>query len=260
VEKTLDLLRRSARMRIIVVTSGARSDEQGSGGYRMTTARSQSLRRPAMLAATVAITAAIVGLLTAPAVAQEPPPGYYPPPDYYPLPWQGSYLGFHLGWGNADAGDGFVGGLQIGYNWQSGRLVYGLEADVTWSDISDSETFRVCAGPGACVSTRVESSIDWLATVRGRVGYIVQPGFLAYATAGFGFVSASASASLNVPGFDIGSLHADETDTSFVWGFGVESRISPTTLVRIEYLAFNDDADLNVLRAGVSFKLGNWGG
>jgi outer membrane immunogenic protein len=202
-----------------------------------------------MLAATVAIAATIVGLLTAPAAAQEPP-------DYYPLPWQGSYIGFHLGWGDADAADGFVGGLQIGYNWQSGRLVYGLEADVSWTDISFSERFAVCAAPRACVSTRVESSIDWLATVRGRVGYVVQPGFLAYATAGFGFVSGSASASLDVPGFDIDRLHSDDTDASFVYGFGIESRLSPATLLRIEYLGFSD-ADLDIVRAGLSIKLGN---
>jgi outer membrane immunogenic protein len=175
--------------------------------------------------------------------------------DYHPPHWQGSYAGFHLGYGDADAADGFVGGLHVGYSWQAGRIVYGLEADIAWSDISYSETFTLCAAAASCVSTRVQSSIDWLATVRARLGYLVQPDLLPYVTAGFGLVSGSASASIDVPGFAVDPLSADDTDMELVYGIGLEARVGPGMLLRIEYLGFSH-TELDLIRAGLSFKLG----
>jgi outer membrane immunogenic protein len=199
---------------------------------------------------------AVAGTISAvtPAAAQG---GYgLPPPEYYPALWQGVYGGFHLGYGDADRADGFVGGVQIGHNWQSGQLVYGLEADVTWSDISDSERISVC-GPGvpsSCVSARVESSIDWMGTVRARAGYLFQPGLLGYVTAGFGFVSGSGSASLRAGDVHFEPFTDDETDVDFVYGIGVEGKFTPTSTLRIEYLGFSD-TDLDIIRASVNFRL-----
>src|SRR5262249_38079839 len=103
--------------------------------------------------------------LAGPAAAQN---GYGPPPgEYYPF-WQGWYAGVHGGWGEAGSADGAVVGGQIGYNWQRGQLVYGIEADASWSDISDSEHFSVCAAGVDCISARATASIDWMLTVRGR--------------------------------------------------------------------------------------------
>jgi hypothetical protein len=49
--------------------------------------------------------------------------GAYPDQPYYPSIWQGLYAGVHVGFGNGDGG--VLGGGQLGYNWQSGRIVYG---------------------------------------------------------------------------------------------------------------------------------------
>jgi outer membrane immunogenic protein len=187
-----------------------------------------------------------------PAVAQG---GYGPPPGaYYPF-WQGWYAGVHGGWGEANSADGGVVGGQIGYNWQKGQLVYGVEADASWSDISETRHFRVCATDFDCIEARASASIDWMLTVRGRIGYLFQPGLLAYATAGFGHVSASASAS--VSGFGLTDrISVSDSDTDFVFGVGVEYRFGPTTTLRVEYLGF-DDANIDIVRAGVNFKLGN---
>src|SRR5262245_33821432 len=68
-------------------------------------------------------------------------PDYYAQP--YPLSWHGSYAGVHLGFGD---GDGVVGGGQIGYNWQSGRVVYGIEADFSLSSMEDEASACI---PGA---------------------------------------------------------------------------------------------------------------
>ena len=177
-----------------------------------------------------------------------------PPPDYYPYLWQGWYAGFHLGYGEAGQADGFVVGAQIGYNWQNGLLVYGLEGDLTWSDIGFSDGVRVCDF-GDCISARVSASIDWMATVRGRLGYLFQPGLLGYATAGFGFVSGSASSS--VSGFGLHERFSfSDTGTEFVFGIGLEGKLSPASTLRVEYLGYSD-SEIDVIRAGLSFRFGN---
>jgi outer membrane immunogenic protein len=168
-----------------------------------------------------------------PAAADGPPPGYGPA---YPSIWQGLYGGVHLGWGDAGSADGVVGGAQVGYNWQKGQIVYGLEADFSFTDISvENPVF--------------EASIDWLATARGRVGFLFTPRVLGYATAGFGIGRASGS----FMGVSLGH----DTETDVVFGLGLEGKISDAMSLRVEYLAFGNDIDVDVVRAGLNFKLGN---
>jgi outer membrane immunogenic protein len=90
-------------------------------------------------------------------------------------------------------------------------------------------------------------SIDWMASVRGRVGYLVQPNLLAYATGGLGIVGFSVSPS--VPGF------GDDTDTDFVIGVGLEGKYNEATSWRVEYLNFDD---IDIIRAGLNFKIGGY--
>lgn len=132
----------------------------------------------------------------------------------YPSIWQGLYGGVHLGAASSEHDDGLVAGVQVGYNWQSNYFVYGLEGDLSLAD----------------------GSIDWLASVRGRAGYLLDPRLLAYATLGFGFANAGG------------------TESDMVFGLGVEGRINPTTTVRLEYLSYGD-LDIDVVRAGINFKL-----
>jgi outer membrane immunogenic protein len=136
-----------------------------------------------------------------------------------PWTWTGFYAGVHVG--SADTGwdDGLIGGVQVGRNWQSGKIIYGLEGDVSLSDTD---------------------FIDWFATVRGRVGYLISPNILAYGTAGLGFVN-----------FDHGG-----NESEFVVGLGVEGKLTETTSVRLEYLNFTD-TDIDMVRVGVNWKF-NW--
>lgn len=148
----------------------------------------------------------------------------------FPAIWRGAYVGLHLGQGESGPADGIVGGGQIGYNWQSGPIVYGLEADVSYSDISFGN-----------------ASIDWLATARGRVGYLLLPNLLAYGTVGFGLASASAS---------FGPFSVDDTESDIVYGLGLEGKFSDKLSARIEYQAFGD-LDIDVVRVGLNYRLGN---
>ena len=148
----------------------------------------------------------------------------------YPPIWRGAYVGLHLGHGESGPADGFVGGGQIGHNWQSGPIVYGLEADVSFADISVGN-----------------ASIDWMATARGRLGYLLLPNLLAYGTVGFGFASGSAS---------FGGFSANGTESDIVYGLGLEGKFTDKLSARIEYLAFGD-LNIDVVRVGLNYRLGN---
>ena len=174
---------------------------------------------------------------------------------HYPRHWGGFYAGLHGGWGESDPAEGAIGGGQLGYNWQIGPIVYGLEADFSFADIGFSESGTVCDPGLGCVSASVNGSIDWLATVRGRVGYLIQPSFLIYGTAGLGIVQGSASATVSGLGSTAEAFVTD-TELDFVYGFGIEGRLNPTMTLRLEYLTFND-LEIDVVRAGVNFRFGN---
>jgi outer membrane immunogenic protein len=92
---------------------------------------------------------------------------------------------------------GFVGGGQIGYDHQFGVFVLGIEADIQGSGIrgtshmvgaaSSSETSstgNTAENWNAVGGTTVHAGVDWLGTVRGRVGYLWTPTMLIYGTGG----------------------------------------------------------------------------
>jgi outer membrane immunogenic protein len=79
---------------------------------------------------------------------------------------------------------GYNGGLQAGYNWQQGNIVYGVETDIQYST---QETDRSCLI--TCTSTTsaaFRQKLDWFGTARGRIGYGVGP-TLFYATGGLAY-------------------------------------------------------------------------
>jgi outer membrane immunogenic protein len=96
--------------------------------------------------------------------------------------WSGWYIGAHAGaaWQQAQAVDyglsfsktTFIGGGQIGYNWQHGNFVFGLESD-----------FSGIAGKNTLAGYEFQSSIRWLSTTRARFGLAVGD-TMAYMTAG----------------------------------------------------------------------------
>jgi outer membrane immunogenic protein len=127
--------------------------------------------------------------------------------------WSGFYAGVNAGWGwrsddeesvvlapgpgvvpgtliFPDSGDGgFVGGAQIGYNFQTGSFVWGLEADIQWADTDQDEEVRfVPAGaPGTFVPGEFDNNLsDWFGTVRARAG-VAFDRVLVYATGGVAF-------------------------------------------------------------------------
>ncbi|HRD76233.1 MAG TPA: outer membrane beta-barrel protein [Hyphomicrobiaceae bacterium] len=172
--------------------------------------------------------------------------------------WTGLYLGAHGGYttgtavldgGRGSVGfDGMGGGIHLGYNWQSGGIVWGLETDSTWSNARGSSSM---GGP-----TTMTVSHDWVSSLRARVGIPVDNAHL-YLTAGAAAGHASWSA---------GGLASSDTLFGLVLGGGLEYRLHEALSLRIEGLhyMFGDrtvslpggnarvDADMTTFRAGLS--------
>ena len=106
-------------------------------------------------------------------------------------------------------GGAFTGGIQVGYNWQSGPWVYGVEADFNLSSVSEQ-------------FAEYQFSNPWFGTMRGRAGYLIN-NFFFYGTAGLAFgVTTVAS----------GGLSDSSGHLGWAVGAGVEFGLAPLGLVR----------------------------
>jgi outer membrane immunogenic protein len=170
------------------------------------------------------------------AAADLPHPSYYTAPA--PLSaysWTGPYLGGNLGyeWGatsnNPTRPSGFAGGVEAGYNWQSGQFVFGGEADIQLSGATDTFAPWKFSNP-------------WFGTVRGRAGYAVS-NLLIYGTAGLAFGELQAET--------FGLVTETHTNAGWTAGAGVEAAFAANWSAKVEYL-FVDLASNNYAVTGTS--------
>ncbi len=151
--------------------------------------------------------------------------------------WAGPYLGANLGygWGSVDnnlaSPSGFLGGVQAGYNWQSGQFVFGIEGDIQASGADDRFAAWKFSNP-------------WFGTVRGRVGYAMN-NVLLYGTGGLAFGELKAEA-----------FGMTESHTSAGWtvGAGAEVGFAPNWTAKVEYL-YVDLSSNNFVLTGASNSL-----
>lgn len=156
---------------------------------------------------------------------------YAPPPAVFN--WTGFYAGGHLGYGFSDDVDGFLGGAQIGYNWQfSPNIVFGVEADISGTDMNGTPL-------------GIPAHIDYIGTARARVGYTWDRTML-YGTGGFAFARSS-----------LAGLH--DTDTGWVIGAGLEWAYSNRWTAKAEYLYHDLGAgfDASVIKLGMNYRFGS---
>lgn len=173
-----------------------------------------------------------------------------------PFSWTGFYAGVHAGatFGDNDAqivsngqpffhdgtdapfdlsATGFEGGAQIGYNWQMDAFVFGVEADFGGMGASDST-----GGIGTpTLWNGLGTDYDWLATVRGRVGYAWDR-VLVYGTAGLAisqFTDTYHFQKTDDPG-DTSDLSWGDTATGWTVGGGVEYSMTNHVSLRLEGL------------------------
>ena len=168
---------------------------------------------------------------------------------YVPAPnWTGFYIGVNGGWGwTNDNIDGAVFGGQIGYNWQMSNWVLGIEGDFDGAGISGTRqsVFANAVAPftdGFSATART----NWLASIRGRLGYVWGPGLL-YFTGGGAWEDVTVHAMFS-DGFAGQSVAGSfsQTRSGFVIGGGYEWMVAPSWTVRAEYLFYdfsNDNAN-----------------
>ena len=205
------------------------------------------------LAMTALLVSSACGAVAAdfPAVPRSAPSSHVPSPVYN---WTGLYIGGNIGGGWADARSDFrvagaplfasastnlsgvLGGAQLGGNWQTGSVVYGLETDFQFSAVDGDITAPNCppAVCGVAVSARYSQEMPWFGTVRGRVGY-AQDTWMVYATGGYAYARFEAEASARAGGLSA-AVSRSETRSGWTLGGGVELGLSPHWSVKVEYL------------------------
>jgi len=176
-----------------------------------------------------------------------------------PFSWTGIYAGANLGGGFGAGGGralgfgtdaaaapneffsfaaptpgGVIGGLQGGYNWQSGPVVLGVEADMQAAGLSGTS-----AGLGAGGSNPLgvaHQTVDWFGTLRGRVGWTATPTLLLYATGGLAVGGGGGRFSYLNGGNNSADAFDAPTHLGFAAGGGLEWAFAPEWSAKLEYL------------------------
>jgi outer membrane immunogenic protein len=134
---------------------------------------------------------------------------------------------------------GFTGGVTGGYNWQVSSAVIGVEADFNYFGVKGSTSgtgiYPCCAPTSFTVNSSVSS--DWLATVRGRVGFLATPALLLYGTGGLAVANVKASY-LFTDTFALANESASISTTRYGWtaGAGAEYALMNGWSIKAEYL------------------------
>lgn len=159
---------------------------------------------------------------------------------------------------------GFIGGLGAGYNWQMGNVVIGGEADISGIAGGRGSASRTGVASDGLFSytSRVTASsgIDWIGTVRGRLGYLVTPSLLVFGTGGLAV--GGVHSSINVAGVGsgpngeawVGNGTRNDTRVGWTAGGGAEWRFAPHWSTKIEYLY----VDLGSVSYSVPVVGSNW--
>jgi high affinity Mn2+ porin len=193
--------------------------------------------------------------------------------------WTGFYLGGHVGYGGGSFGPGtnplpeqgvffphsvtgLIGGYQAGYSRQfSNHVVLGIEADASFTSPLD--------GP-ALTSTPFHTTLDYVGTVRGRVGYAFGT-LLPYATGGLAWghshvnINDGARSIVSSPG---------QNHLGWTAGAGVEFAVSGNWSAKVEYdyidlsrrmydlsgfglPPINVDPNIHLVKLGLNYRFGD---
>lgn len=219
---------------------------------------------------------AALGALIAAAPAQAADLGRMPmkgpPPmaSFMPFSWTGFYFGVNAGYGSGDdspvittgqsainiadidAGarpasvdlspDGFIGGVQMGYNYQVGTFVYGLETDIQYTRFHDRRTVTTTAVNGIDrLDNRFGQELEYLGTFRARVGLAADRA-LFYITGGlaYGGIDNNASFTGPLPGaVEQFSGRISRTEVGYTIGAGLEYAFTNNMSFKAEYLYYD---------------------
>ncbi|MEQ9261184.1 MAG: outer membrane beta-barrel protein [Roseovarius sp.] len=222
----------------------------------------------------LAAAAALAGILTIqPAFADTPAAAHSA------TAWQGLFGGANLGFGATDTTinqpgggptpfpiatdpDGALPGIQFGYNHQSGRVLFGLVADMALNSLSGAANGRAFAPP-----TAFRTEYDRMATARGRIGFLAGETTLIYGHGGLAFAEISHT-EVGGAGPFAGVSSSDE-EFGYVIGAGLEVMTGDNISLFAEYSftefdtpspiptafgpLFPDTEPLHVVKFGVNY-------
>jgi len=151
---------------------------------------------------------------------------------------------------------GFIGGGQIGYNYQfANSFVAGIEADI--QGVAASNRTDTVFGSGVPVGFPAETinstvtareRIDYIGTVRGRLGFTITPTFLVYGTGGLAYGGVNSSVAISQQNLPAGSTFGapfssfgslSNTRVGWTAGGGLEWLFAPNWSVKVEYLYYD---------------------
>jgi outer membrane immunogenic protein len=186
--------------------------------------------------------------------------------------WTGFYIGAHVGWGwgetdstileadnnffpqghvNTNKFDGILGGGQIGWNYQAGQWVFGIEAQASWTDIKGDDIHTAVLVANRQAETHTE--VNWVVTLTGRLGFAAGPA-LFYVKGGGAW--ADFEALTNSRNTLTGAINQTTSggETRFGWtvGAGIEYALGNNWSVKGEY-NFLDFGTERVTRSGTNF-------
>lgn len=181
--------------------------------------------------------------------------------------------GFALSTDGSTDVDGFALGGYLGFNYRIDSVLLGVEGDVNWDNAEGKSDYRLYGSPAGLL--HAESSIDWDASVRARLGYIFDERALVYVTGGPSWLSQSVDT--NLCSYEGGSC--GDTVTRFGWqlGGGAEYFVTDAFSIKAEYihgwygsedltldtsgpqtLFLKQDLQTNVVRAGIAWHFGSF--
>ncbi len=224
---------------------------------------------------------------------------YAPPPPPPAYSWTGFYFGANGGFGgdryeypfsvgaipalalgpvsgtSTLNSSGFFGGAQLGYNWQfAPAWVVGVESDF---DLADIQGMAITNTTSPAASGSLGTRLDWFGTVRGRVGVLVTPSALLYATGGWAYGHTTSMANASALGLSVGAS-VGQDQNGWTVGGGLEYALNQWISFKTEYLFVNlgsntvasgvsagvpfslsEKTTVHTVKAGLNLKLGSWG-
>jgi outer membrane immunogenic protein len=217
-------------------------------------------------------TVALMGLTVAAGAADLPARSMAPMAPVMSVPvfsWSGFYAGLHAGYafgesdirtrGNAANTianvnalarppslsfdqDGFMGGAQIGYNMQFGMFVAGVEADISYTDLSTTQSYSSPVTFGAALAgtqSTFSQDLEYLGTVRARLG-VAFDRTLVYVTGGLAYGDVSYDANFfNSAGALQFAGRKSEVEVGYAVGAGVEYAFTNKLTLKAEYLYYD---------------------
>jgi outer membrane immunogenic protein len=208
------------------------------------------------------------GISSAVLAADMPVKAPMPPPP--PFSWTGFYIGGNIGGGwvqhhvtdtitgldfsrTSDAV--FIAGGQVGFNYQMGGFVLGVEGDFDWAGNNNNNGAGVIV-PGV-VGTIVASTRDrWISTIAARFGFAADH-WLFYAKAGGGWVGASNLTLTNLATGASITGGGSRSASGLLVGAGVEYAFTNNWTVKLEYDFLNLDTRSFIVPVGAPFLVGD---